>query len=159
MKTIDFTNKNKIKENKLAMTNQIRNKINEIFGEEVNKNRNLILKKYTESNKLIKRKLLENKNDKYELITDFNKRNIKQEDSFKESGKIINKNNDNEDISPRRKKRKLLINSNQKNNKKINNENKEKENYYLSNNNIYLFERQISELRKDKKIKFLFEKK
>ena len=143
MKTIDFTNKNKIKENKLAMTNQIRNKINEIFGEEVNKNRNLILKKYTESNKLIKRKLLENKNDKYELITDFNKRNSKQEDSFKESGKIINKNNDNEDISPRRKKRKLLINSNQKNNKKINNENKEKENYYLSNNNIYLFERQI----------------
>ena len=118
MKTIDFTNKNKIKEIKLAMTNQIRNKINEIFGEEVNKNRNLILKKYTESNKLIKRKLLENKNDNYEQITDFNKRNSKKEDSFKESGKIINKNNDNEDISPRRKKRKLLINSNQKNNKK-----------------------------------------
>ena len=73
--------------------------------------------------------------------------------------KFINENNDNEEMSPRRKKRKLLINTNPKNNKNIKKENKEKENYYLSNNNIYLIEKQKSELRKDKKIKFLFDDK
>ena len=112
------------------MTNQIRNKINEIFGEEINKNRNLLLKKHTESNKLIKKKFIEPTNDNYELIQEFNKRKSNPDDFYKNNIKFINENNEN-DISPKSKKRRIFINHN---NKKIfKKENKEEENNYLSN--------------------------
>ena len=138
------------------MTNQIRNKINEIFGEEINKNRNLLLKKHTESNKLIKKKFIEPTNDNYELIQEFNKRKSNPDDFYKNNIKFINENNEN-DISPKSKKRRIFINHN---NKKIfKKENKEEENNYLSNKHFFVREKRKSESKKEKKIKFLIEEK
>ena len=130
------------------MTNQIRNKINEIFGEDINKNRNLLLKKHTESNKLIKKKFIEPKNDNYELIQEFNKRKSNPDDFYKNNIKFINENNEN-DISPKSKKRRIFINHN---NKKIfKKENKEEENNYLSNKHFFVREKRKSESKLGKK--------
>ena len=134
------------------MTNHIRHKINEIFGDEIDNNRNLIMKKHTESNKLIKRKLIDNKNYNYELISNLNKRKSNPDEYYKDNKKFLNENFD-DDLSPKNKKRKIFINKNFKK------ENTEKENNYKSNQNIYFLEKRKSELTKDKKIKFLLEDK
>ena len=81
------------------MSIHIGNKINDIFSEELNLNRNIKLFKKSTSNKLNKNKYLEDKDKNYEIIRQFNKRQSKQEDSyFKDNIKFVNENNDN-DIS------------------------------------------------------------
>lgn len=81
------------------MSIHIGNKINDIFSEELNLNRNIKLFKKSISNKLNKNKYIEDKDKNYEIIRQFNKRQSKQEDSyFKDNIKFVNENNDN-DIS------------------------------------------------------------
>ena len=81
------------------MSIHIGNKINDIFSEELNLNRNIKLFKKSTSNKLNKNKYIEDKDKNYEIIRQFNKRQSKQEDSyFKDNIKFVNENNDN-DIS------------------------------------------------------------
>ena len=81
------------------MSIHIGNKINDIFSDELNLNRNIKLFKKSTSNKLNKNKYIEDKDKNYEIIRQFNKRQSKQEDSyFKDNIKFVNDNNDN-DIS------------------------------------------------------------
>lgn len=81
------------------MSIHIGNKINDIFSDELNLNRNIKLFKKSTSNKLNKNKYLEDKDKNYEIIRQFNKRQSEQEDSyFKDNIKFVNENNDN-DIS------------------------------------------------------------
>ena len=81
------------------MSIHIGNKINDIFSEELNLNRNIKLFKKSISNKLNKNKYIEDKDKNYEIIRQFNKRQSEQEDSyFKDNIKFVNENNDN-DIS------------------------------------------------------------
>ena len=88
------------------MSIHIGNKINDIFSEELNLNRNIKLFKKSTSNKLNKNKYIEDKDKKYEIIRQFNKRQSKQEDSyFKDNIKFVNENNDN-DISIKKGKKK-----------------------------------------------------
>ena len=88
------------------MSIHIGNKINDIFSEELNLNRNIKLFKKSTSNKLNKNKYLEDKDKNYEIIKQFNKRQSKQEDSyFKDNIKFVNENNDN-DISIKKGKKK-----------------------------------------------------
>ena len=88
------------------MSIHIGNKINDIFSEELNLNRNIKLFKKSTSNKLNKNKYLEDKDKNYEIIRQFNKRQSKQEDSyFKDNIKFVNENNDN-DISIKKGKKK-----------------------------------------------------
>ena len=88
------------------MSIHIGNKINDIFSDELNLNRNIKLFKKSTSNKLNKNKYLEDKDKNYEIIKQFNKRQSKQEDSyFKDNIKFVNENNDN-DISIKKGKKK-----------------------------------------------------
>ena len=88
------------------MSIHIGNKINDIFSDELNLNRNIKLFKKSTSNKLNKNKYLEDKDKNYEIIRQFNKRQSKQEDSyFKDNIKFVNENNDN-DISIKKGKKK-----------------------------------------------------
>ena len=88
------------------MSIHIGNKINDIFSEELNLNRNIKLFKKSTSNKLNKNKYIEDKDKNYEIIRQFNKRQSKQEDSyFKDNIKFVNENNDN-DISIKKGKKK-----------------------------------------------------
>ena len=81
------------------MSIHIGNKINDIFSDELNLNRNIKLFKKSTSNKLNKNKYIEDKDKNYEIIRQFNKRQSEQEDSyFKDNIKFVNENNDN-DIS------------------------------------------------------------
>ena len=81
------------------MSIHIGNKINDIFSDELNLNRNIKLFKKSISNKLNKNKYIEDKDKNYEIIRQFNKRQSEQEDSyFKDNIKFVNENNDN-DIS------------------------------------------------------------
>lgn len=81
------------------MSIHIGNKINDIFSDELNLNRNIKLFKKSTSNKLNKNKYIEDKDKNYEIIRQFNKRRSEQEDSyFKDNIKFVNENNDN-DIS------------------------------------------------------------
>ena len=88
------------------MSIHIGNKINDIFSDELNLNRNIKLFKKSTSNKLNKNKYIEDKDKNYEIIRQFNKRQSKQEDSyFKDNIKFVNENNDN-DISIKKGKKK-----------------------------------------------------
>ena len=88
------------------MSIHIGNKINDIFSDELNLNRNIKLFKKSTSNKLNKNKYIEDKDKNYEIIKQFNKRQSKQEDSyFKDNIKFVNENNDN-DISIKKGKKK-----------------------------------------------------
>ena len=88
------------------MSIHIGNKINDIFSDELNLNRNIKLFKKSISNKLNKNKYIEDKDKNYEIIRQFNKRQSKQEDSyFKDNIKFVNENNDN-DISIKKGKKK-----------------------------------------------------
>jgi len=81
------------------MSIHIGNKINDIFSDELNLNRNTKLFKKSTSNKLNKNKYIEDKDKNYEIIRQFNKRQSElKNDFFKENTKFINENNDN-DIS------------------------------------------------------------
>ena len=81
------------------MSIHIGNKINDIFSDELNLNRNTKLFKKSISNKLNKNKYIEDKDKNYEIIRQFNKKQSDKEDSyFKDNTKFINENNDN-DIS------------------------------------------------------------
>lgn len=81
------------------MSIHIGNKINDIFSDELNLNRNIKLFKKSTSNKLNKNKYIGDKDKNYEIIRQFNKRQSEQEDSyFKDNIKFVNENNDN-DIS------------------------------------------------------------
>ena len=94
------------------MSIHIGNKINDIFSDELNLNRNIKLFKKSTSNKLNKNKYIEDKDKNYEIIRQFNKRQSKQEDRyFKDNIKFVNENNDN-DISIKKgnkKKTKMKI--------------------------------------------------
>ena len=88
------------------MSIHIGNKINDIFSDELNLNRDIKLFKKSTSNKLNKNKYIEDKDKNYEIIRQFNKRQSKQEDSyFKDNIKFVNENNDN-DISIKKGKKK-----------------------------------------------------
>ena len=88
------------------MSIHIGNKINDIFSDELNLNRNIKLFKKSTSNKLNKNKYIEDKDKNYEIIRQFNKRQSEQEDSyFKDNIKFVNENNDN-DISIKKGKKK-----------------------------------------------------
>ena len=88
------------------MSIHIGNKINDIFSDELNLNRNIKLFKKSTSNKLNKNKYIEDKDKNYEIIRQFNKRQSKQEDSyFKDNIKFVNENNDN-DIAIKKGKKK-----------------------------------------------------
>ena len=75
------------------MANNITDKINKIFSEEINKNRNLTLTKHNVSNKLIRNKFSKDPQDNYDLIKNFNKRQSGPENLFTEKKKFINENN------------------------------------------------------------------
>ena len=118
------------------MPNHIANKINKIFSDELNYNRNSKLIKSSTSNKVVRSKFRKDQDKNYELIRQFNKRQSEQEDIFKEKMKFSNENNDN-DISIKKGKKKLSKEEND-----IKNFVKKKskvEINYLDNDNDFLF--------------------
>ena len=142
------------------MANNITDKINKIFSEEINKNRNLTLTKHNVSNKLIRNKFSKDPQDNYDLIKNFNKRQSGPENLFTEKKKFINENNDN-DISCRKNKNKNNFIKVEKNFnstiKKILKKdiNRDENNYYIDNN-FYINETVLNR-KKTKKAKFNLE--
>ena len=93
------------------MSNLISNKINDLFSDELNFNRNSKLIKQSKSNKLIRNKFQKDKIKNYELIKQFNKRQSEEDYYYKEKLKFFNENNDN-DISIKNRKKQLNTDEN-----------------------------------------------